>query len=394
MRLLTANNASVRDQNLKVILNLIRSQGEISRAELSRQTGLSRSTVSELTGFMLRQGIIEEAGIGDSRGGRRPILLKIRAKGRLIGAIHVDDDGSLHGRTEDLAGNKFQTGTSEVHEPQELISVICRLLHDITDGDMHRLASVALALPGIISADGGILSAVNLGWNNLPVAVPLKQKLGIPVKAENATGLAAYGEMSARESDVHNLVYLRIGTVVGSGVITNNQLHHGLRGSAAEVGHMVLDTSGKYCKCGRRGCFETKVSRRAALGLLREQSPGDDSFSLNPGNVFEYLTEEDELGNSVAQNVLTDIATSTATAIVNVLNILGPDTVVIESALCESKTFWSVLTRTTAQEALPFAEGKYEVLPSLLGKDAVILGAIAYATRSFYEHNAISTVGL
>ncbi len=393
MGLLAANNASVKDQNLKVILNLIRTEGLISRAEISRQAGLSRSTVSELVGFLLRQGIVEEAGTGDSIGGRRPILLKIRARGRLIGAVHLDDDGSLYGRTEDLAGNKPRTATTQVREPGEVVSAISQLLSDLTDGDSHRLASMALALPGIISSEGGILSAVNLGWNSVPVAVPLGRQLGIPIRAENATGLAAYGEMAARDFDIHNLVYLRIGTVVGSGVVTNNQLHHGLRGSAAEIGHMVLDVQGEICKCGRKGCLETKVNRRAALGLLAEQDV-DSITSVNPRNIFEYLVERDRLRCPVAQKVLADIASSTASAIVNVLNILGPDAVVIESALCDSDTFWSVLTETTAKEALPFAEGKYQLLPSALGKEAVIIGAIAYATKLFYEHSQISTVGL
>ena len=88
---------------------------------------------------------------------------------------------------------------------------------------------MALALPGIISPEGGILSAVHLGWNNIPVVAPLKRQYGIPIRAENATGLAAYGEMSARDPKVHNLVYLRIGSVVGSGVVANNRKHTGSR---------------------------------------------------------------------------------------------------------------------------------------------------------------------
>ncbi|NMB26286.1 MAG: ROK family protein [Firmicutes bacterium] len=394
MQLSIANNASVKDQNLKVIVNLIRSNGPVSRAEISRQSGLSRSTVSELVGFLLRQGIVEEAGIGDSIGGRRPILLKIRARDRLIGAIHVDDDGCLYGRTEDLAGNASKTASAKSEMAEDLVATIDELLEILTDGDKTRLASLALALPGIISGEGGILSAVNLEWSNVPVVVPLQRQLGIPIRAENATGLAAYGEMSARDGDIHNLVYLRIGSVVGSGVVTNNQLHHGLRGSAAEIGHMVLDVGGEVCKCGRRGCLETKVSRRAALRLLAESEGSADQDRMDLYNVFEYLVNQDKLGCQTARGILIEIAGYTASAIVNVLNILGPDTVVVESALCDSHTFWSVLVERVAQEALPFAEGKYQVLPSLLGRQAVVIGAIAYATRLFYEHSQMSTMGI
>ncbi|HHV94039.1 MAG TPA: ROK family protein [Firmicutes bacterium] len=393
MKLALGHNAAIKEQNLKVILNVIREAGLISRAEISRQTGLSRSTVSELVGFLLRQGIIEEAGTGDSIGGRRPILIKIRSKGRVICAIHLDDDGTLEGRAEDLAGAEINTATDKVREADELVPGILRMIEKLTNGYTNQPAALALALPGIVSPEGTILSAVNLGWSNVSVVQPLTERLGIPIKAENATGLAAYGEMSARDLAVHNLVYLRIGRVVGAGVIANNRLHHGLRGSAAEIGHMVLDIHGERCKCGRRGCLETKVSRRAALALLHHYQ-GTLPPGLSIENVFEYLVEGDRFDNPVAQKVLTEIARSTATAVVNVLNVLGPDVVVIESVLCDSRTYWTVLIETAAEEALPFAEGKYQLVASSLGKEAVIVGAIAYATRLFYDNSQIATIGL
>ncbi len=393
MKLALGHNAAIKEQNLKVILIVIREAGLISRAEISRQTGLSRSTVSELVGFLLRQGIIEEAGTGDSIGGRRPILIKIRSKGRVICAIHLDDDGTLEGRAEDLAGAEINTATDKVREADELVPGILRMIEKLTNGYTNQPAALALALPGIVSPEGTILSAVNLGWSNVSVVQPLTERLGIPIKAENATGLAAYGEMSARDLAVHNLVYLRIGRVVGAGVIANNRLHHGLRGSAAEIGHMVLDIHGERCKCGRRGCLETKVSRRAALALLHHYQ-GTLPPGLSIENVFEYLVEGDRFDNPVAQKVLTEIARSTATAVVNVLNVLGPDVVVIESVLCDSRTYWTVLIETAAEEALPFAEGKYQLVASSLGKEAVIVGAIAYATRLFYDNSQIATIGL
>jgi len=393
MKLATAHNAAIKEQNLKVILNVIRTVGLISRAEISRQTGLSRSTVSELVGFLLRQGIIAEAGTGDSLGGRRPILLRIRSRGRVICAVHVDDDGTLIGRAEDLAGAEISCATGMFRNADDLVPGILRMIEDLTNGYKNQPAALALALPGIVSPEGSILSAVNLGWRNVPVVEPLAKKLGIPIKAENATGLAAYGEMVARNFAVHNLVYLRIGRVVGAGVIANNRLHHGLRGSAAEIGHMVLDTHGEKCKCGRRGCLETKVNRRAALILLQRYK-GTLPSNLNLENIFEYLVEYDGLDDSTVQRVLTEMAVSTATAVVNVLNVLGPDVVVIESVLCDSSTYWNVLTETAANEALPFADGKYHLVASSLGREAVVLGAIAYATRLFYENSKIVTIGL
>lgn len=352
--------------------------------------------MSLLISYLLDEGIVEEAGAGNSVGGRRPIMLQIKPEGRLVCAIHVDDEGGIYARAEDLAKTVSNKAFECVREPVELVTKLVNTTRTLVKDKFDRIAAIVLALPGVISSDGTIVSAVNLGWRNIPVSAPLSKALGIPVHAENATGLAAYGELMARKGDIRNLIYLKIGSVVGAGVITNAQLHHGLRGSAAEIGHMVMDPDGPLCKCGRRGCLEAKVNRRAVFNLLREEVWAEtlDHDKIGESNVFEWLVENDLKGEPVAQKILQAVGRDVAGAIVNVLNILGPEAIVLESSLCDSATFWEALTDKAASEVLPFAEGRYQILPSLLGNDAVLSGALAYARDCFYEQSRLCIEGI
>lgn len=392
MTLTRANNLSVKNQNLSLVLSMIRSQQPVSRAQISRQTGLSRSTVSQLVGFLIESGIVEEVGSGMSLGGRRPILLQIRPKGRLVYAIHVDDSGEIRARAEDLEGTVVDHTTSHVEDPEMLIGKLAAVIGVLAGHRPQRIAAVAVALPGIVSADGDIISAVNPGWRDIPVAKPLSQLLRVPVLAENATGLAAFGELVARKADMQSLMYIRIGSVVGAGIVSNQEPHRGLRGSTAEIGHMVVDPKGLVCRCGRRGCLETKVSRRALWQDLMSRTRDADEVSVldalpAEATVFEWLVDHDRKDCQLAQGILKQAAEHVATALVNVLNLIGPEAIVIESPLCASQSFWETVQGTVDAEALPFAKGKCQLLQSLLGEDAVLRGAAAYALRYFYEQS-------
>lgn len=389
LQLVRADNTWMKQQNLYLVLNVIRENGLVSRAQISKKTGLSRSTVSQLVAYLLEEDIIEEAGSGESIGGRRPILLRIKPNSKMVCAVHVDDDGSVHVQAEDLSGNPVGRDRVWVDNPDELVSKILLAIEGVIQGNFDRLVAIALALPGVISTEGDIISAVNLGWKNVAVGSPLAKILEIPVLGENATGLAAYGELEARGNNVRNLVYLRIGSVVGAGIISDNRLHNGLRGSAAEIGHMVIDAKGPCCPCGRRGCLETKVNRRAVLRLWQQAGgTGRDGDSLTEANVFEWLVDHDNAERPAVQDLLRKVAKDVAVAVVNVLNTVGPEAIVLESRLCDSSTFWTVLEDTVAMETLPFAEGKYELLRSLLGENAVLAGAAAYARAVFFRATA------
>ena len=123
-----------------------------------------------------------------TRSRERPILLRIRSRGRVICAVHVDDDGTLIGRAEDLAGAEISCATGMVRNADDLVPGILRMIEDLTNGYKNQPAALALALPGIVSPEGSILSAVNLGWSNVPVVEPLAKKLGFQLRQKTLPG--------------------------------------------------------------------------------------------------------------------------------------------------------------------------------------------------------------
>lgn len=385
MRPVRADNDWIRRQNLNLVLNIIRQHQPVSRAKASRIAGLSRSTVSQIVSHLIDAGVVAEAGMGGSTGGRQPILLHIAPGSRLICAVHVDDVGIMRGRIEDLTGNVLGTASGSVSGTASLVSSLAQMIGDLQCGKDSELILVVLALPGVVSAQGTILSAVNLGWKDVDVVAPLQSKLGVTVLSQNATGLAGYGEWDARRSGASTLLYVRVDWAVGASMVTENQLYGGLRGSACEIGHMVVDPNGWLCKCGRRGCLETLASRPGVGRRLRmlKDAGSLSRVDLTDDAVFEWVVRNED--NPVVSRVLIDIAADMASAITNVLNLLGPDLVVVESMLCASDLFWEELSRIVFAQALPFPSGKPELARALLAEGSVLNGATAYARHYFYE---------
>jgi predicted NBD/HSP70 family sugar kinase len=340
---------------------------------------------------LIESGVIEEVGSGKSLGGRRPILLQVKPGGRLVCAVHVDDNGDIRARVEDLEGREVGETTSQVEHPELLLGKLAAVVGKLVS-QRQPLAAVVVALPGIVSADGAIVSAVNPGWKDIPVAQPLSRMIRTPVLAENAAGLAALGELVARAGDLQSLMYVRIESVVGAAMAGNQEPYRGLRGSTAEIGHTVVDPAGPVCRCGRRGCLETKVSRWALLQdlipLIREEQPASVTAALPvEAAVFEWLVEHDHGDFPLVQRLLQQAAKHVATALVNALNLIGPEAIVIESPLCSAQSFWTAVQTIVDAETLPFASGTCQLHRSSLGRDAVLRGAAAYGLRYFYEQS-------
>lgn len=385
MHPMRADNDLVRRQNLNLVLNVIGQHQPVSRAKTSRITGLSRSTVSQIVAYLIDTGVVAEVGTGDSTGGRQPILLRIAPGSRLICAVHVDDVGIVRGRVEDLAGSVLGTANGSVLGAESLVSTLAQIIRDLLRGKAGEPVLVALALPGVVSAQGAILSAVNPGWKDVDVAGPLQSEVGVTVLSQNTTGLAGYGEWDARRGGASSLLYVRVDWAVGASLVTEHQLYGGLRGSACEIGHMVVDPNGRLCKCGRRGCLETLVSRPGVGRRLRELKDMGSAPRVGPADdtVFEWVVRNEN--NPAVSHLLTEIAADIASAIVDVLNLLSPDLVVVESALCASGLFWKELSRIVFVQALPFPAGKPELSRAVLTEESVLNGATAYARRYFYE---------
>ncbi|GAA5178155.1 ROK family transcriptional regulator [Niveibacterium umoris] len=289
---ITGDQTLLKQINRMAIVRRVRQQSGLSRADIAKETGLTKSTVSLLAQELIDEGWLVEHAIQITGAlGRRPTPLAIDG-GRLamVGAelgvdrIHVVGlslSGEIVFKTEqDLQGSG----------PTEVLGQLARLL---IDGVAQVRASgrsvfgVGVGLPGAVDEDAGVLKvAPNLGWRNVDVARPLRAAFdaagldALPICMQNEADVAALGEYEFGSAPVPDpLVYLSLGIGVGAGIVVNDRLFVGAAGFAGEVGHSILQIAGARCSCGREGCAEAYIGLRAIA--RQSASPGDPPRDLD-----------------------------------------------------------------------------------------------------------------
>lgn len=270
IRTSTAISGRTRQQ----ILDAVTDAGSITRAEIIERTGLSRATITAGIGILLEDGTLLERrtlGARESRRGRRPTHLVMRPPRGILCAIDLG-----HGHTCVAVG----TGDGEILERrwaeldvdahpddalEDALTIAAELIatHAGDDG----LVAVGVVVPQPVDADSGVVAptAFLTNWHGLDVASRVTAALGAPVMLENDANAGAIAEIGPTTS---GLVFVKVSTGVGAGVVAGRSLVRGPTGQAGELGHVVVRPDGQLCGCGNRGCLETLASMPSIMRAL------------------------------------------------------------------------------------------------------------------------------
>ncbi|WP_327047901.1 ROK family protein [Microbispora sp. NBC_01189] len=277
-----ADQATVRRSNLALVLRHVSASGPCSRSAVALATGLNKTTVTSLVSELQARGLVMETGPQHAGSVGRPSVA-LALDGSRVGALGVEVNADyIAAIATDLAGRVLvdrrvgfdAMGSSPERSLDELALVVEKTL-----ADLDRLgvtpAGITVAIPGLIDTiTGTVVVAPNLGWHGVAVAERLSQagiRPDIPIVVDNDANLAALAEYtSGSEAGTSDLVYLTGEVGVGGGVISGGRLLGGADGFAGEVGHIMVDPTGEPCRCGRVGCWETKVGLAA---LVRMATP-------------------------------------------------------------------------------------------------------------------------
>ena len=277
----TGSLESLRRLNRLRVIRALREEGQISRAEIARRTGLSRSTVSSLVADLQADGLVierpEPGSAHGAQGGRPPILLSFDAS---AGAAVGVDFGHSHVRVavSDLASTILAERTRALdtdHDAQEGLEMAAELVVEtLADAGVARetVIGAGMGLPGPIDQGDGTVgsSAILPGWIGMAAASELRRRLDIPVMVDNDANLGALAEAAfGAGRDAGDLVYLKVSSGIGAGLILNGRLYRGSSGLAGELGHVLVDPDGIVCRCGNRGCLETVAATGALVDCLR-----------------------------------------------------------------------------------------------------------------------------
>jgi len=270
-----------------------------------------------------------------------------------------------------------------------IFSTIDRLLNQ-RKIDSSQLDSISIAAAGAIDSERGLIaSSPHLpGWRDVPLRDIVKRKYKVITFLMNDASAAALGEHRfGAGQGANNLILLTLGTGIGGGIIINGRLYSGVSGSAGEIGHMTIDTSGPRCDCGNIGCLETLVSGTAvAKEAIRRIKQGEKSSltEIAEGKI-ENITAEQVLaaaqsGDSLASAVILRAANYLGIGLASVVNIFNPEMIIIGGGIAKMGDLLLNPARQVVRErAFPISAQAVQILPAQLGDDAGVLGAAIFA---------------
>jgi len=271
-----ATHHRTRAFNQQLVLRALHDDSPLSRADLARLTGLTRTSVSDLVGSLIDDGLIEEVGRGRSSGGKSPILLRVIPEGRLLIGLDLADS-QFSGAVVNLRGEILHSIQLPLEglDGEAAVELVFRLIDALRADDRSPLLGIGIGAPGVIDTRSGTVRwSVNLEWTDLPLGPLVESRYGVPVVVANDSHAAALAELTFyRRPRPNNLIVIKVGRGVGAGVIVNGQLFQGDGYGAGEFGHVSPGHTGAPCRCGRQGCLETRTSMRALVEAARTVEP-------------------------------------------------------------------------------------------------------------------------
>ena len=321
-----SSSETTRRANLSLVLSLVHHSGALSRSEITRMTGLNRSTIATLVAHLAELGLVyETAAATPAQIGRPSPTVRATSSTAAI-AVNPEIDAVTIGLVG-LGGEVIRKIRYETQQPpsaREVANITAAIVEGMRTEleQSYRIVGIGVAVPGLTRAEDGVVSyAPHLGWRDEPIAGMIAEATGFTVSAANDASLGAGAELLfGAGKGSHDLIYLNGGASgIGGGVISNGVLRTGRNGYAGELGHTLVNSNGGPCHCGASGCLETEVSLSRLQRLVGL-----------PGADLEVV--EAALHASSPEAVLPEIHRQLdflAIALRNAVNVFNPERVIL-----------------------------------------------------------------
>jgi predicted NBD/HSP70 family sugar kinase len=358
------------------LLRLIREGDADTRRGLQVRTGLARSTVAHRVDALLAHGLVYETADGVSTGGRRPGRLAFDSRsGLVLGA----DLGATHSRVavsdlgaRPLAQRAFDMDIGD--PPGEVLGLVSDRFADLLEevgrspGDVR---GIGIGLPGPVAYGTGmpVNPPIMPGWDGFSIPRWFADRYDVPVLVDNDVNLMALGEHWVHWRDIEHLLYVKVGTGIGCGIVAQRRIHRGAEGAAGDIGHIVVtDHEDVVCRCGNIGCLEAVAGGRAmAMRLARS---GHDAATSR--DVVRLVRE----GNLDAIRMVRESGRALGQVLAACVNFFNPRTIVVGGDIAEvHEQLLAGLREVIFQRSLPLATRHLHIEHSQLGDGAGVVGA-------------------
>jgi len=380
------------------IVNMVRLGEAVTRPEIGRVTGLGRGVVSQRVDLAIEMGYLEDADFGPSSGGRAPRTLRFRAdKGRIVicalGALHINVGVVA------LGGDILE----QVHEAWDIArgpdETIARAT-DLVDGllaaspDDAPLWAIVVGVPGPVDFDTGrpVAPPIMPGWSGYDIRSSFESRYGVPTWVDNDVNLLACGERARRLHEHPDLIYFKVGTGIGAGLLSRGRIHRGANGAAGDVGHLPVPGSDVPCRCGKIGCLEAVAGGWAlvrdaqaavadgASGFLADQAAA--GRALTPEGIARAAENGDPLSITLVQRAARVVGEMIA-ALVNMFN---PRVIVIGGAVAAAGELFLAGVRQRVYElSLPLATRDLSIVQSVDDPREPLRGGADLAREQLFD---------
>ncbi len=263
---------------------------------------------------------------------------------------------------------------------KDIAGLISKMLED-SNTTIADIKSIGVGNPGTCDAENGIvICASNIGFQNVPMREELSKYFSVPIFIENDANCAALGEYSVLEEDVENMVFITLGTGVGGGIIINKKLYTGKNGTAAEVGHMIINTDGNACNCGGRGCWETYASVTALINqtkeYIKENPTSPLSLAGKDGVTGRTAFDLAKKGDEGAKKVVKTWTQYISCGVISIINLLQPEVLMIGGAISKEGDYLiNPIIEYQKNNTYSQDVEKTKIMVARLGNDAGLIGS-------------------
>jgi predicted NBD/HSP70 family sugar kinase len=369
----------IKKINRSLIVSKIIEHEMISRADLSKLTNLTRATLSVQAASLLEEGLIVESHQEHHNVGRKPIMLSLNRKAGYALGIDIEYKHILF-TISDLLGFPIHSDTviikdSDYDSILNLLITQIKTYEDTYSDCQFGIVGVGIAIHGIVANDQSINYVPQHQWRNKDLKGDLEKIFTMEISVENNANLCAFSEKVFKHHHCENLLSISLYSGIGLGVLINGEPLKGFHGFAGEMGHMIIVPNGKRCNCGNLGCWELYASEKSFFNQLMETLQRD---VITYDDIQELVKENDSATLKLMDQFLNDLAIG----LNNIINLLNPETVVLNSELL--KLFPNASDKLRSRLTSSISHYK-ELIISDLGKHAAVMGAYASVIKKFLE---------
>lgn len=393
------NMSTVKLENRKLILNVLKNSGALSRLDIAQMIELTPAAITILVNEMVREGIIIEVGQleeKDKRSGRKKVLLDLNCEHKYVIGINIEADkinigiANMRGDVKCLKSLAVDRDLT----PEELLkNAAAQCMNMMWKENIlkERLLGIGIGIVGLVDEINGISKhAYGLWKSEVNVKKIIEDILGINVVVDNNVRTIALGQLDYHSSDSEDKLFIKYGPGIGSEIIIDNKIYYGSHKYAGEIGHTIVDYNGKLCRCGKRGCLETVASQSSIISKVKEifssaktpilfETCGSDIGNIN----MQSICDAAELGDVEIIAIIQKAVFYMAVAIGNTISLFDPHKVILYGEAFKYKVVMEELKKDLAKIIVNSVEDDFITLSELNNRSNYI-GAIALALREFF----------